>query len=407
LALDDGETAAALIAADLMYLDAAFTASIREQVAAETPIPPENVLVAASHSHNAPNAATVRGVGERDEAYLEWAARQCAAAAVEAWRERRPVTLRAGHVDVAGPTFNRTRDAGPVDARLTVLRGDSDRGTELLAVNFAAHPTAMMEWDRFAVSRDYPGVMIDAVERALPGCRALFFQGSCGDLNFRPEFSREGRWYDAGVLTAGAALQAAAEAAPVPDAPLRVRRVPVRLPTRRYERAEVEREREVALHFARNPQTTEGWREVLGRVNVGHPERFPDRYGNDERKAVDALVRFTLGWTEEILKDLETRDPWVDTEAWGLRLGPFALAANGAELFSHWALELRERTDAAEVMVVGYANDAISYVPDAHDIEKGTYAAAQSPKYMGRFPFTVASGEALTQAMNEAVGAEA
>ena len=116
-------------------------------------------------------------------------------------------------------------------------------------------------------------------------------------------------------------------------------------------------------------------------------------------------MKFTLGWTDDILRDLETRDPTVGTEAWGLRIGDFAIAANGAELFSHWALELRRRAGVEHLMMGGYGNDAISYVADEHDIERATYAAAQSPKYMGRFPFTVESGERLTEAMRAAVGA--
>jgi neutral ceramidase len=403
LVLDDGATAAALIAVDLMYLDAAFVADVRERIARETGIPGDHVLIGASHSHNAPNAAVVRGVGERDDHYVEWAARQASTAAIVAWRERREVRLRAGHVDLLGATYNRTRENGPVDPALTVLRADAPDGTPVaVAVNFASHSTAMMEWDRFAVSRDYPGTLTDTIEACIPGCTALFLQGSCGDVNFRPEFSRDGYWHEAGRLAAGTGLQAVGNARPLADAPLEVRRVPVSLPSARYDRAEVEREREAALRFA-GPTSTEGWREILGSVMVGRPDRFPDRYGNDERKAVDALVRFTLGWTEEILKDLETRDPLVPTEAWGLRIGDFALAANGAELFTHWALDLRERAGAGELMVVGYANDGLSYVADEHDIERRTYAAWQSPKYMGRFPFTVESGQALTDAMLKAI----
>jgi hypothetical protein len=401
--LDDGSTAAAVIGVDLMYLDRAFVERIREQVTSETGIPADNVLVAASHSHNAPNAAFVRGVGEMDPAYAAYAGRQAATSAILAWQERRPAALRAGHADVPGVSFNRTRENGPVDRRLTVLRIDGPGGDPFaVVVNFTGHPTSMMEWDRFAVSRDYPGVLTDGLEAVVPGCTTLFLQGSCGDINLVPEFSRDGRWYDAGRLLAGAALQALGHAAPVAEGPLQARRVPVSLPTRRYERAEVEREREAALRFA-GTASTEGWKEVLGRVMVNHPDRFPDRYGHDVRKAVDALVRFTLEWTGEILEDLETRVPLVHTEAWGLRVGDFALAANGAELFSHWALELRERCDARELMIAGYANDGISYVPDEHDIERATYAAAQSPKYMGRFPFTLEAGQALTAAMAEAV----
>src|SRR5688572_20475644 len=170
LVLDDGSTGAAIVAVDLMYLDAAFVADVRSRVAADTGIPADHVLVAASHSHNAPNAAVVRGVGEKDEVYVAWAARQAATAAILAWRNQREVTLRAGHVDLLDHTYNRTRENGAVDAAMTVLRADAPDGMPVaVAANFASHPTSMMEWDRFAVSRDYPGVMIDTLAAAMPG----------------------------------------------------------------------------------------------------------------------------------------------------------------------------------------------------------------------------------------------
>src|SRR5690242_14331880 len=62
--LDDGASACALVATDLMYMDAGFTREVRRMVAENTGIPPEAVCVSASHSHNAPTAGSIRGAGE-------------------------------------------------------------------------------------------------------------------------------------------------------------------------------------------------------------------------------------------------------------------------------------------------------------------------------------------------------
>ncbi len=145
LVFDDGERSAAIVAVDLMYLDAEFTAAVRREAARHSAIPPEAICVAASHSHTTPTAAFARGAGEVDPEYKAWAARQTATAIILAWNQRRPAALRVGKADIVGWSINRTRDNGPVDERLSVWRIDDADGRPLAAaINFQAHPVVMM-----------------------------------------------------------------------------------------------------------------------------------------------------------------------------------------------------------------------------------------------------------------------
>src|SRR6266567_6307701 len=93
LVIGDGQHCLALVAVDLMYNDAEFTRKVRELAAAQTDIRPEAICVNFSHTHNAPTAGLILGGGERDNNYLESAARQAAAAIVEAWQKREPAQL--------------------------------------------------------------------------------------------------------------------------------------------------------------------------------------------------------------------------------------------------------------------------------------------------------------------------
>src|ERR1051325_2193858 len=108
----------ALVALDLMYADENFTRKVRTRVAAETNISPNAICLNCSHSHNAPTAAFVRGVGELDSEYISRTADAAAEAIIQAWRERKPANLRAGLGDAKGMAFNRTRENGPVDPRV-------------------------------------------------------------------------------------------------------------------------------------------------------------------------------------------------------------------------------------------------------------------------------------------------
>src|SRR5215213_5829119 len=88
LAMQNGSNSAVVIALDLMVIDEAFTRRTRELVTAETGVPPEAILLTCSHTHNAPAAGGLLGVGECDPLYENWASKQAATAAILAWNAR-------------------------------------------------------------------------------------------------------------------------------------------------------------------------------------------------------------------------------------------------------------------------------------------------------------------------------
>ena len=75
------------------------------------------------------------------------------------------------------------RPTQPVDPTVGVLRVDDLSGRpRAFAVHYACHPVALM--DAGVVSRDYPGAMVDYLEKELGGdCMAMFLQGASGDLD--------------------------------------------------------------------------------------------------------------------------------------------------------------------------------------------------------------------------------
>lgn len=406
LAIDDGRHSVALIAVDLMYLDRHFTRSVRQQVQAVTGIPMNAVCVACSHSHNTPTAALIRGAGEVDSDYVAWAARQAATAVILAWNQREPATFHVGRSEVPGWSYNRTREHGAVDTRLSVWRFDRAAGRPLAAVvNFQAHPTIMMSLGARDLSRDAPGVITDALETAAPGLTALYLQGACGDVNFGETWNNPDDCWAPGRHIAEEALIAFRAARRIDHPTLAALSTEVTLPTRRWTREEVQRDHEEGVYRLKTGDTS-GWRENIGRVMVNYPDRFPERYGGDLVRAVQAIARFAVEWTEEMLKDLDTRPETLQSEVQAIRLGDLGgayLVTNGAELFSSIALDIRRQWPHEDLMIVGYANDSIGYLPDRHDIERRTYAADQSPKFKNQFPFVTESATTMRNGMLEAL----
>jgi hypothetical protein len=404
LVLEDSGHSVALVAVDLMYADAAYVSAIREQAAKGTGLRPESIAVGCSHSHNTPTAALIRGAGEMDPEYVAWAARQAATAVILAWRQRRPAVFSAGKSEVAGWSYNRTRQGGPVDTRLGLWRIDDADGRPLAAVvNFQAHPTVMMELGPTDLSRDWPGVVTDTLEQTLPGLTALFFQGSCGDVNFEQRWNAAAACREPGRFVAGCALQAYARARQVDSPTLQTVTRPVMLPTRRWRREEILPYREEAEHRLHTGDTT-GWLDGLAKVIVNFPLRLPERYGGDVSKAVRAVSRFGVEWSSQALADLESRPETLTTEVQAVRVGDAYLVTNPSEFFTTLALDLRRQWPHEDLLIAGYANDSIGYLPDAHDVERRTYAAYQSPRFKNQFPFTAQSGGVMVKAMLETLG---
>lgn len=400
LVLENGETTLAVASLDLMVISNAFTKQVRERVHEATEIPATHIMVACTHTHNAPASGGLLGVGEVDPFYEDWAARQTATAIIRAWQKREPADLMVGRTNLAGQTFNRTRDNGPVDPRLTTLRVNRTNGSPMaMVVNFQAHPTVSTKLRPKAVSRDVPGEVCDLIERALPGATAMYLQGACGDVNFLPRFSATPELArEPARLTAGAALLSQADAKRLDDPKLSAVSETVSLPTRRWARDEIDKDRDEAQHRLQE-NDVKGWKETIGRVMTNRPDEMIARHGGDEWKAVRAMCRFNLAWTYEMLKDWETRPETLETEVQAIRIGELGLVSNSSEFFSSLALDVRNRAGLDHLMISCYTNGRIGYLPDAHDIAKRTYAAYQSPKYCNQFPFTNESGPAMCDAM--------
>lgn len=408
--LDDGVKRLALVSLDLMVIDGLivepFTEPTRRAIEAATGIPAGHVLLCCTHTHNGPAINGLRGCGQTDALYAQWVSRQTVTAVKLAADHLEPVTAHTAATDLSGHTYNRTRAAGPVDTRLTTLRLDRADGSPLaMPVNFQGHPVVHMKRRMYSVGRDVPGDVCDRIERELPGCHALYLQGAAGDLMFNDAYNQPVHAHRPGDLVAGAALDAQRFATHMPDASLDVATPVARLPTRRWAHDEIFKLREEAEHRLASNDTT-AWMQGLGRGMTCNPPDMIDRHGGDEVKAVRAMARFMIEWSDQVLLDWRTRPEHIDAPLQTLRIGELCLASNPTELYSAPAIALRQRVGADRpLMIVGYANYHLGYMPDAHDVAARSYGAYQSPKYCNRFPFTDRSAEALVDGMAAGVDA--
>lgn len=125
----------------------------------------------------------------------------------------------------------------PVDPTVGVVRIEDEEGKpRVFMVHYACHPVIVMGAGK--VSRDFPGAMVDHVERELGGsCMAVFLQGALGDLDPYEISLRGDEGFEmvrkSGVdLGEGALRLARALPSPVAEARLQVRESLVKVPHR-------------------------------------------------------------------------------------------------------------------------------------------------------------------------------
>lgn len=397
---DDGGDSVAIVALDVMYVDSAPVAEIRKQAATQTGLRPEAICINASHSHNSPTLAFFSGAGEVHPRYVELVIRKSVEALAEAWANRSPARLRVGSTRFSGMAYNRSREGGPVDERLGILFAERLDGRPLAAaVNYHSHPTVFWPTHFRGVSRDCAGQAVDRLEAALPGVTALYLQGASGDVQYRLEYWAAERFREVGDALYEHARQALASARPIRRPGVRAAARQAHLPARRWTKQEALSMYEEGKHRLETGDTS-GWLNGMASKVVGFPARLPERYGGSVERAVEAVSRFAVQWGESVLPQLGSMPETRNAEFQALRIGDAWLAANESELFTSLALEIRRQWPGEDLFIPGYSNGSISYLPDAYDVDRGSYASLQVPKAIRQLPFTREAGMA---AVNESL----
>lgn len=362
LVLDDGETKVAMVTNDLIGVDQDITSKTRELVKAKTNIPHNNVLLANSHTHAGPATIFLRGCGEVDKPYVEMLIRMMASAVIMANDALEPVTARLGRGYLDNLSHNRVVAGGAIDPEVGVISFYREDGKPLaFLTNFSAHAVTLGGANT-NISPDYPGATADIIASVFPGAKMLFLQGSCGDVN--PKL-RDTTY--AGTLFAGEILKTIAIAEEMEDVTLDARSKQIELPVIPVDKSAVKR--------------------VLD-------ENKPKLEKAQGSELIEA--RFLTGWAENMLKKPD--ETKLKTEIQAMRIGDVALACNPSELFTEFALKIKERSPFV-TFNVGYANDFIGYIPDKGDFERQGYAAARVPMICDNFPFAVDVGDVLVEEM--------
>jgi len=364
LVLDDGTSGPlAIVTLDLISIPREVRLQVAERLQKEHGIPPERLLINASHTHSGPELRVWR-TSRTDDAqrrereareYCDFLVETLSRVVGEALAKRVPADVDYTHAK-CGFAMNRRRPTGrgyqnapwpegPVDHRVPVLRvvGKEPKKELAFLFGYACHCTAL-SGQQF--SGDYAGAAQAWLEAKHPGAVALFMNGCSGDQNPYP------RSEPAYAEMHGRALALAVESA-------------LATPPRPLSGTIQAAFREISIRFERQPA-----RDEL------------------EARAKSTTDKLDAGLATHLLEKLdrgETLDKDYPYPVQVLRLGDLTLVALGGEVVVDYSLRLQRELEDPVVWVAGYSNDVMTYIPSRRVWDEGGYEAGDAMKW-NQFP---------------------
>ncbi|HVW60807.1 MAG TPA: hypothetical protein VHC48_12245 [Puia sp.] len=151
-------------------------------------IPPENILIGATHTHSAPDAYAFpdeKGETSADLRYLDWCTHQIADAVNQALKDLQPAVLKTAVGEAKGKIAYNYYAEQLYDPRCGVIQvlaaGGAGKGRTIATlVNYAIHPEVIGS-HRGILSPDLCGPLYDRIESKAGGI-ALFMNGAQGGM---------------------------------------------------------------------------------------------------------------------------------------------------------------------------------------------------------------------------------
>ncbi len=181
LIFENGQTRIALVSIDNLGWPAVLGDRVRALV---NDIPPENILISATHTHSAPDAygfADESGQSGVDLEYLDFCVRQMAAAIQEAFGSRQAAKLKIAVGEARGQIAFNYYAEHLYDPRCGVIQALTNDGKTIATlVNYAVHPEVLGN-EQGILSPDLCGPLYDRIEKKTGGL-AIFINGAQGGM---------------------------------------------------------------------------------------------------------------------------------------------------------------------------------------------------------------------------------
>ena len=370
LALSDGNRTCVWTSNDLVWTDRSLVDETHRIVRSRFGLDPSRVVITNTHTHSGPATMKTVAWGKWDEEYTAALPGRFADAIGQAVSSLEPGRVGFGGTPVPGLSVNRVDEGGEADDQALLMRIDDVRGRMRAAViNFGAHPVTLGA--DTVICGDYPADAIGKMENEREGMRALFLQGSCGDLNCRGFGEGMEMMKANGSLLCDHVLPALDGIETYDDVDLDGDTYEIALPTAVSDRAVLEAELV----------------DYRSRLKTSKRDTEP----GELRK-----LRFEADWRTHRLELLDGPHPQrLEFHVSWMRINDAVLLAHPLELFLTYGKQVQSASPYRHTMVIGYANETVGYLARPQDFDQegfGWYAAVFAPRICRHLPFAPDAG---------------
>lgn len=357
---DKRGTQTAILSMDLIGLPRSFSDPLAARIQKTYGLERSRVMLNCSHTHTGPvvgdNLITMFELKPEEAAAITRYARKLSDDLVNlvgmAIRNLAPADLSFGNgqARIAVNRRLRTPDGfrigvnpeGPIDPDVPVLKVTDPQGNlRAVLFGYACHNTTLTG-NFYQFSGDYAGFAQEEIEKSKPGVTAMFYQLCGGDANPNPRTTLENAQQHGRTLAAEVVRVAEDKLARVEGAIRTAFRI-VDLPFAHHTRSTFE-----TMLSDKNKWRARNARNQLRLYDQGHPIRsypYP-----------------------------------VQAIAFG---DDAAILALGGEVVVDYCLRVKKEYGAKGIMVAGYSNDVMAYIPSARVLKEGGYEAGDSSMYYG------------------------
>jgi len=416
LVLDDGESKAAFVVCDLRHISAEIVVNAKQIIQRTVGIPPECVLISATHTHTSSGVKLEEREGEPYYDYRAFLTRRIAEGVLRANNQLEPARIGWGVAEEPSPLFNRRwfvspdrgpiygahdnieqvgtnpgyrgllRPAGPVDPQITFVSVQSTEGKPIaLLASFGLHyvggvPANTISADYFAIFADRVGELLGADRYQDPPFVGIMANGTSGDVNNLARYSEK--------------------------------ELAKRDPETKKRYQPFEKAREVAFQCAKKvveAHKSIQWQDHVQLTSAQRTLTFKRRYPTAEEvewaeavkaKKIKPMSTSRYSTYRTVLAYASSEmPPTIDVVVQTHRIGDMAVAAMPFEVFAEIGLELKERSPIQPLMNISIANGSNGYLPTPYQHRLGGYET-----WIGVNKVQLDASEILVDALVEMLG---
>ncbi len=346
MVVEDSSRVAAVINLDLLEVTSQLAWDLRKRISEVSRIPEDHIFISATHTHSGPLVSEWFGKVQEPET-MERIIAGSVKAVQEAQGNMESVQVRRGQGILHGIGKNRRSLEDTPDPNLQVLGFYAGPSLVGCVVNFALHPTVLGA-DNLLYSADYPGYIRKFITRHHPRCSTLVLNGAAGNINIG---------YSADASALGEVID-----------------------FRTFRKAE-----EVGLAIAQEALAAlqqslsmEKIRICVGSSKIRLPlKRLPSlREQEDEISRLQGIRRVYMECVRDAIEKLGVEGSQeLPIELRALSIGDVVLIGIPGEPFAELGQAMKDGWPTNQVMVVGYANGSVGYMPTSSAHQEGGYEA--------------------------------